>query len=262
MSLIKENNNRTEIEEIYLTSCNGTFNQNKQKFEKILQASDKKYSDDNDLNHVAGTFKIDGIVEYLKLNPNDPINGVFLEQMQNYINEKISKRNSCNIVYKNMISNSICISVLLAGKYRFNIILNNAGKDKNSHPSNKNTIYTMAYVIVQSFTEIGFLPVQESSFVIFQNLTNIANVVLQSLLGTADNNNVKNLVSIISWLLSMSNHVKDFDAIMFDKTFKAPTGDVNANDYDDTNVLTWKSFENIILGTKQNISGKKRKNML
>ena len=40
--------------------------------------------------------------------------------------EKISKRNSCNIVYKNMISNSICISVLLAGKYRFNIILNKA----------------------------------------------------------------------------------------------------------------------------------------
>ena len=261
MSLIKENNNRTEIEEIYLTSCNGTFNQNKQKFEKIFQASHKKYSDNNELNHVADTFKIDGIFEHLKIKPNDPINGIILEQMQNYINEKISKRNSCNIVYKNMISNSICISVLLAGKYRFNIILNNAGNANNSHQSNKTTIYTMAYVIVQSFTEIGFLPVQESSFVIFQNFTNIANVVLQSLLGTADNNNVKNLVNIISWLLSMSNHMKDFDSIMFDKTFKSSMGGANAGDDDDTNVLIWKSFENIFLGTKQNISGKKRKNI-
>lgn len=259
MSLIRNNNNRTEIEEIYLTSCSGTFSQNKQKFEKILQISEKKYTDNYDLSRDDGTLELGGIFEELNMKANGPINGIFLEQLKNYINKKISKNSFCNIIYRNMIGNSLCISLLLAGKYRFNIILDNVSNDGSA--SNSNTVYKMAYVIVQSFTEIEFLPVQESSFIIFQNFTNIANVVLQSLLGTTDNNNVKNLVNIISWLLSMSTHIKDFDSIMFDKIFKSTTVDANTDDEDDTNVLLWKSFDNILLDTNQNISGRKRKNI-
>ena len=252
MSLIKKNNNRSEIDEAYLTLCNGTFSEKKNKFENLIKTSLNKYSgnsnnNNNNSNNCNGIIQVPDlgwIVKESGIKVDDAITSNLLEKkLLKYLNKNISTRISSNISHEDIIGKSICLSILIIGQYRSNIVLN---------CNNDNTTYTPSSINVQHFTEIDLLPVQESSFVIFQNLTTVANVVLHTLLFNDDNNsnnNVKNLLNIIIWLLSMSDRVKDFDSILFNSTFNlsVSSNSNNGQSNSDGDALLWKSFQNVLL---------------
>ena len=167
MSLIKKNNNRSEIDEAYLTLCNGTFSEKKNKFENLIKTSLNKYSgNSNNNNNCNGIIQVPDlgcIVKESGIKVDDAITSNLLEKkLLKYLNKNISTRISSNISHEDIIGKSICLSILIRGQYRSNIILN---------CNNDNTTYTPSSINVQRFTEIDLLPVQESSFVIFQNLT-------------------------------------------------------------------------------------------
>ena len=87
MSLIKKNNNRSEIDEAYLTLCNGTFSEKKNKFENLIKTSLNKYSgnsnnnnNNNNCNGIVQVPDLGCIVKESGIKVDDAITSNLLEK--------------------------------------------------------------------------------------------------------------------------------------------------------------------------------------
>ena len=270
MSLIRKGNSRSDVAKLFLAACNGTFDSQKHNHDGLLEESSSKYraylKDLEQDVHLPGNGSV---LNAIQAAPGDAVSYPLVCKLVKFLNA-MSKLISCELRENVTVGRSISISILVKACSQIHIVLASKNIDEQS-PRVKNK-YVPELINIQNCSEKRLLPLDESAYAIFRNMTLIANVTLQSLLFSANDKgeggktcNMEIMERLIISLLSMQSCVEDFDSVRFDSTFKVSD---KTGKNGEQHTIAWQSFEDTfvsssVFGTNNSdlgvISGKKRK---
>ena len=270
MSLIRKGNSRSDVAKLFLAACNGTFDSQKHNHDGLLEDSSAKYSAYlKDLKQDVHLPGIGSVLNAIQAAPGEAVSYPLVCKLVKFLNE-MSKLISCELRENVTVGRSISISILVNACSQIHIVLNSKNIDEQS-PRAKDT-YVPEVINIQNCSEKRLLPLDESAYSIFRNMTLIANVILQSLLFSAnekgeDGNtcNMQIMERLVISLLSMGSHVEDFDAVRFDSIFKSRD---KTGKNGEQHTIAWQSFEDTFVSSsvfdtnnsdRGDLSGKKRK---